>query len=76
MSEDNGEEPAKVIGELIGKNKHLLLSAVPFAMAVGMEVVEVGPTTLQACFHRRHWCHVVYARLSLDRGSTMPAVRR
>ena len=43
MSEDNGEEPAKVIGELIGKNKHLLLSAVPFAMAVGMEVVEVGP---------------------------------
>ena len=43
MSEDNGEEPAKVIGELIGKNKHLLLSAVPFAMAVGMEVGEVGP---------------------------------
>ncbi len=43
MSGGGEAEPAKTIGELIGENKHLLLATIPFALAVGMEVVEVGP---------------------------------
>lgn len=43
MSEESGLEKPKVIGELIGENRQVLLSAVPFAMAVGMDVVAVGP---------------------------------
>lgn len=41
MSE--AETPPKVIGEMIGDNKDMLLSTIPFSVATGMEVVEVGP---------------------------------
>jgi uncharacterized protein (TIGR00369 family) len=37
------EARPKVIGEMIGDNKDMLLSTIPFSVATGMEVVEVGP---------------------------------
>lgn len=36
-------ETPRLIGELIGENKDILLASIPFAMATGMTVVEVGP---------------------------------
>lgn len=38
------DEKPKLLGELIGDNKDMLLAPIPFSMAVGMEVVSVGPS--------------------------------
>lgn len=40
---DDGEKP-KLIGELVGDNRAILLAAIPFAMATGMTVSDVGPS--------------------------------
>lgn len=41
------EPRPKLIGEMIGDNKDLLLAHIPFSVATGMEVVEVGPSRAQ-----------------------------